>query len=126
MFINKKISRFIIMSSLEDEILEIENYIKTLEINDNTNKEVEDMIKDGMSKGLIYDFFKNNYRGTMLSTQVIKKEEYDEFQKYINRCEEKERNEFKKWREDIIASGVEFSKDELKYNKLMIQSDSNL
>ena len=114
------------MSSLEDEILEIENYIKTLEINDNTNKEVEDMIKDGMSKGLIYDFFKNNYRGTMLSTQVIKKEEYDEFQKYINRCEEKERNEFKKWREDIIASGVEFSKDELKYNKLMIQSDSNL
>ena len=42
--------------SVEDEINEIENYIKTLELNDDTNKEVNKMIKDGMSKGLIYDF----------------------------------------------------------------------
>ena len=69
------------MSSLEDEILEIENYIKTLEINDNTNKEVEDMIKDGMSKGLIYDFFnpRNLYRGTIFSTKVKSNQIYSEF-----------------------------------------------
>ena len=41
------------------------------------------MIEDGMSKGLIYDFIRTHYRGTMFSSKVIKQEEYDEFQKYI-------------------------------------------
>jgi transcription initiation factor TFIIIB Brf1 subunit/transcription initiation factor TFIIB len=45
------------MSSLEDEILEIEKYISTLELNDDTHKEINDLIKLGASKGLIYDFF---------------------------------------------------------------------
>ncbi len=57
---------------IEDEIIEIENYIKTLEINDETNKEVNKMIADGMSKGLIFDFIRSNYRGTMFSSKVIK------------------------------------------------------
>ncbi len=105
------------MSSLEDEILEIENYIKTLQINDDTNKEINRMIEDGMSKGLIYDFFKANYRATMFSNTIIKKEEYDDFQNYINRCEEEEYNKYKLWKDDIINSGVEYSKDELKYIK---------
>jgi hypothetical protein len=107
------------MSCLDDEILEIENYIKTLEINDETYKEVNKMIADGMSKGLIIDFIRTNYRGTMFSSKVIKQEEYDDFQKYINRCEEEEHNKFIKWRNDLIDSGVEYSKDELKYNKIL-------
>ena len=55
----------------------------------------------------------------MVSQKVIKQEEYNEFQKYIDRCEEQEYNKFKKWRQDIIDSGIEFSKDELKYVKLV-------
>lgn len=106
------------MSSLEDEILEIENYIKTLQINDDTNKEINRMIRDGMSKGLIYDFFKDNYRGTMFSTKIIKKEEYDDFQNYINRCEKEEFNKHELWKEEVINSGLDYSKDELKYIKL--------
>ena len=37
------------------------------------------MIKDGMSKGLIYDFFnpRNLYRGTIFSTKVLKQEAVD-------------------------------------------------
>ena len=50
---------------VEDEIIEIENYIKTLELNDETNKEINKMIEDGMSKGLIFDFIRTQYRGTM-------------------------------------------------------------
>lgn len=109
------------MSSLDDEINEIENYIKTLEMNDNTYKEINEMINDGMSKGLIYDFFNpiKVYRGTMLSSKVIKQEEYNEFQKYINKCEQEKRNKYLKWKDEIINSGVEFSKDELKYNKMI-------
>ena len=105
--------------SIEDELLEIENYIKSLEINDETNKEINKMIEDGMSKGLIYYFISTHYRGTMFSSKVIKKEEYDEFQKYINRCEEEQNQAHKKWVEDIINSGVEYSKDELKYHKIL-------
>jgi hypothetical protein len=105
--------------SIEDELLEIENYIKTLELNDETNKEINKMIEDGMSKGLIYDFLSTHYRGTMFSSKVIKKEEYDEFQKYINRCEEEQNQAHKKFVEDIINSGVEYSKDELKYIKIL-------
>ena len=104
---------------IEDEIIEIENYIKTLELNDETNKEINKMIDDGMSKGLIFDFIRTHYRGTMFSSKVIKKEEYDEFQKYINRCEEEQSQAHNKFVEDIINSGLEYSKDELKYNKLL-------
>ena len=77
------------MGSIEDEILELENYIRTLSSNDDSHKEINEVIKDGMSKGLIYDFFNPycGYRGTIFSTQVIMKDEYDEFQKFINRCE---------------------------------------
>ena len=109
------------MSSIEDEILEIENKIRTLSSNDDTHKEVNAMITDGMSKGLIYDFFNpiKVYRGTMLSSKVIKQEEYNEFQKYINKCEQEKRNKYLKWKDEIINSGVEFSKDELKYNKMI-------
>ena len=109
------------MSSLDDEILEIEKYIKTLEMNDKTHKEINKMINDGMSKGLIYDFFNPyyDYRGTMFSSKVIKQEEYNEFQKYINKCEQEERNKYLKWKEEIINSGIEYSKDELKYNKMI-------
>jgi phenylalanyl-tRNA synthetase alpha subunit len=106
------------MTSLDDEIFEIEQYIKSLEINDDTNKEINEMINDGMSKGLIYDFFKSNYRGTIFSNKVIKKEEYDDFQNYINRCQKKDQDKYKKWKQEIINSGIEYSKDELKYNKL--------
>jgi hypothetical protein len=105
--------------SIEDELLEIENYIKSLELNDDSNKEINKMIEEGMSKGLIYDFIINHYRGTMFSSTVIKKEEYDEFQKYINRCEKEQNLAHKKWVEDIINSGVEYSKDELKYIKIL-------
>jgi type I site-specific restriction-modification system R (restriction) subunit len=105
--------------SIEDELLEIENYIKTLELNDETNKEINKMIEDGTSKGLIYDFISTHYRGTMFSSKVIKKEEYDEFQKYINRCEEEQNQAHKKFVENIINSGDEYSKDELKYIKIL-------
>ena len=43
--------------SVEDEINEIEEHIKTLESNDETDTERNNMIKDGMTKGLICDFF---------------------------------------------------------------------
>jgi hypothetical protein len=107
------------MSSIEDEILEIEKYIKTLESNDDTHKEINDLIELGVSKGLVHDFFGNNYRGTMFSQKVIKQEEYNDFQKYIDRCEKEEYERYKKWRDDIINSGVEYSKDEIKYFKLI-------
>jgi hypothetical protein len=107
--------------SIEDEINEIENYIKSLEVNDKELIKINEMIKDGMEKGLIYDFINSNkyYRGTMYSNKVIKQEEYNEFQKYINKCEEQEYQKYKKWKQDIIDSGIEFSKDELKYIKLI-------
>ena len=107
--------------SIEDEINEIEKYIKTLDMNDNVNNEINNMIKDGMSKGLIYDFIneKQNYRGTMFSTKIIKEEEFNDFQKYINRCQKEDQDAYRKWKQDIIDSGVEFSKDELKYHKLI-------
>ena len=107
--------------SIEDEINEIENYIKTLEMNDDTNEEINKMIKDGMTKGLIYDFIneKQQYRGTMFSTKIIKQEEYDDFQKYINRCKAEEEEKYQKWKQEIIDSGVEFSKDEMKYFKIL-------
>ena len=107
------------MSSVDDEILEIEKYIKTLEINDDTNKEINEFIKVGVSLGLAYDFYGNGYRATMFSDKQIKKEEYDDFQKYINRCHKEEQDKYHKWKEDIINSGVEYSKDELKYNKII-------
>ncbi len=72
-----------------------------------------------MSKGLKFDFIRTHYRGTMFSSKVIKKEENDEFQKYINRCEEEQSQAHNKFVEDIINSGLEYSKDELKYNKLL-------
>ena len=107
--------------SVENELLEIENYIKTLELNDETNKEINKMLEDGMSKGLIYDFIneQQQYRGTMFSTKIIKQDEFNDFQNYINRCKTEEQNTYKKWKQDIIDSGVEFSKDELKYHKLV-------
>ena len=107
------------MSSLEEEILEIEKYIESLEINDDTHKEINETIKDGMSKGLIYDFQSTDYRGTMFSNNVIKYEQYIDFQNYINKCEQEEHSKFLKWKEDMINSGVEFSKDELKYYKIL-------
>ncbi len=109
------------MSSVEDEILEIEKHIRTLDSNDDTHKEVNAMIRDGMSKGLIYDFFNpaNLYRGTIFSSQVIKQESIDDFQSYIKRCEQEEYNKYLKWKQEIIDSGIEYSKDELKYNKML-------
>ena len=105
--------------NIEDELLEIEKYIKTLEINDETNKEINKMIEDGMSKGLIYDFIRTHYRGTIFSSKVIKQKDYDDFQNYINRCEEEQNEKHKKFIENIINSGMEYSKDELKYNKIL-------
>ncbi len=107
--------------NIDNEIVEIEKYIKTLELNDDTNKEINKMIEDGMSKGLIYDFIneQQQYRGTMFSTKIIKQDEFDDFQKYINRCKTEEQNTYKKWKQDIIDSGTEFSKDELKYYKTL-------
>ena len=107
--------------SIEDELNEFEKYIKTLELNDDTNNEIDKMIKDGMSKGLIYDFIneKQQYRWTMFSTKIIKQEEFNDFQKYINRCQKEEQSKYQKWKQEIIDSGVEFSKDELKYHKLI-------
>ena len=107
--------------SIEDEINEIENYIKTLELNDKELLKINETIKEGMEKGLIYDFIDSDkhYRGTMYSSQIIKQEQYNEFQKYINKCQDEEYQKYKKWKQGIIDSGVEFSKDELKYNKLI-------
>jgi len=107
--------------SIEDEINEIENYIKTLEMNDNYNNAVAEMIKEGTEKGLIYDFLNPNkqYRGTIYSSKIIKKDDYTDFQKYIDKCEEEEYQKYKKWKQEIIDSGVEFSKDELKYKKVI-------
>jgi hypothetical protein len=105
--------------SIEDELNEIEKYIKTLELNDDTHKEINDMIKDGMSKGLIYDFIQDNYRATLFSSKVINQEQYNDFQKYINRCEQEKQNEYIKLRDELINSGIEFYKDELKYNKML-------
>ena len=63
-----------------------------------------------MSKGLIYDFFypECQYRGTMFSANLIKQEEYEYFQKYINKCEREEYNKYLKWKGDIFKSGIEF------------------
>ena len=105
------------MSSVEDQILEIEKYIKTINLNDDTNKEINDLIELGVSKGLVYDFFGKNYRGTMFSQKIINQEQYNDFQKYINRCQNEEYERYKKWRDDTINSGIEYSKDELKYYK---------
>ena len=77
------------------------------------------MIEDGMSKGLIYDFLSTHYRGTIFSSKIIKQEEYNEFQKYINRCQDEQQQIYKKWQQDIIDSGEEYSKDELKYIKIL-------
>ena len=48
-------------------------------------------MNDGITKGLVCDFFspKRQYRGTMFSSTLIKKEEYDDFQNYIDRCKKK-------------------------------------
>ena len=107
--------------SIEDEINEIENYIKTLELNDKELLKINETIKEGMEKGLIYDFIDSDkhYRGTMYSSQIINQEQYNEFQKYIDKCQDEEYQIYKKWKQGIIDSGVEFSKDELKYNKLI-------
>jgi len=107
--------------SIDDEIIELENQIRTLESNDDSHKEINNVIKDGMSKGLIYDFYnpQNQYRATMFSTNIIKFEEYENFQKYINKCEKEEYDKYLKWKQEIIESGIEFSKDELKYNKMI-------
>ena len=107
--------------SIDEEINDIEKNIKTLEMNDNYNNAVSEMIKDGESKGLIYDFLNVNkqYRGTIYSSKVIKKDDYNDFQKYIDKCEKEEYDKYTKWKEDIISSGVEYSKDELKYIKMI-------
>ena len=107
--------------SIEDEILEIEKYIKSLEINDSDLLKINEMIKEGTEKGLIYDFMnhKRQYRGTIYSSKIIKQEDYNEFQKYINRCQDEQQQIYKKWQQDIIDSGEEYSKDELKYIKLI-------
>jgi hypothetical protein len=55
---------------------------------------------------------KNNYRATLVSSSIIKQEQYDEFKKYIDKCEEEDYQKCKKWKQEIIDSGVEFSKDE--------------
>ena len=109
------------MMSIEDELNEIEKHIRTLESNDDSHKEVNNVINDGMSKGLIYDFFNPQcqYRGTMFSANLIKQNEYEDFQKYINKCEREEYDKYLKWKEDTIKSGIDFSKDELKYHKIL-------
>jgi hypothetical protein len=105
--------------SIEDEINEIESYIRTLDTNDNINKIDAEMIKEGTEKGLIFDFCNDKYRGTIFSTKVIKQEEYNEFQKYIDKCEKEQYENYLKWKQGIIDSGVDFSKDELKYHKMI-------
>jgi len=107
--------------NIDDEIIELENQIRSLESNDDSHKEINNVIKDGITKGLIYDFYnpQNQYRATMFSTNIIKFEEYEAFQKYINKCEKEEYDKYLKWKQEIIESGIEFSKDELKYNKMI-------
>ena len=107
--------------SVEDEIIELEKQIRLLESNDDTHKEINNVISDGRTKGLIYDFYnpQSQYRATMFSTDIIKFEEYENFQKYINKCEKEEYEKYLKWKQEIIDSGIEFSKDELKYNKMI-------
>jgi hypothetical protein len=109
------------MAEIEKELLEIENHIKSLDLNNIKDKNNEDYIKDGMSKGLLHYFYHPNYNyyATMLSDKIIKKEDCDEFKKYINRCEKKEWDEYKELCDNIINSGIEYSKDELKYRKLI-------
>ena len=103
--------------SIEDEINEIERYIQKLEMNDKSIIEAESIITDGVSKGLIYDFFNpvKKYRSTMYSPKIIQQEEYDYFQQYVKRCQKEEQDKYLKWKEKIINSGVEYSKYELKY-----------
>jgi hypothetical protein len=107
--------------SVEDEINEIENYIKKLEMNDESIIEAESIITDGVSKGLIYDYFNpvKKYRSTMYSSKIIQQEEYNYFQQYVKRCQKEEQDKYLKWKEEIINSGVEYSKDELKYFKII-------
>ena len=61
----------------------------------------------------------HEFMGREYSSEIVKQEEYDEFQKYINKCEKEEHDKYLKWKEDIIKSGIDFSKDELKYNKMI-------
>ena len=69
------------MMSIENEIDEIEKYIKTLEMNDSDLLKINETIKEGTEKGLIYDFINTNkqYRGTIYSSKIVKQDEYDEF-----------------------------------------------
>ena len=115
------------MAEIENELLEIENYIKTLEINDSDVKKFNNNIKDGMEKGLIYNFTIPKYdcAGTMYSNKVIEKEQYDEFNKYILRCEQKTYDDYNKWINNIIESNPEYSKDELKYSRLNVYKGSH-
>jgi hypothetical protein len=110
------------MAEIENELLEIENYIKTLEINDNDVKNFNNHIKDGMEKGLIYNFGISKYdcAGTMYSDKVIEKEQYLNFKNYIERCEQKTYDDYNKWINNIIESNPEYSKDELKYSRLNV------
>ena len=57
---------------------------------------------------------KKKYRSTMYSSKIIQQEEYDYFQQYVKRCQKEEQDKYLKWKEDLINSGVEYSKDELK------------
>lgn len=115
------------MCSLEEELLEIENYIKSLEINDNDVRNFNNHIKEGTEKGLIYNFTIPKYDcvGTMYSNKVIEKEQYEDFNKYILRCEEKTYNDYNKWIKNIIESNPEYSKDELKYSRLNVYKNLN-
>lgn len=110
------------MTEIEKEILEIENYIKTLEMNDSDVKNFNNHIKDGMEKGLIYNFTipKHDCAGTMYSNKVIEKEQYEDFNKYILKCEQETYNDYNKWINNIIESNPEYSKDELKYSRLNV------
>ena len=49
----------------------------------------------------------------MFSTKIIKQDEFNDFQKYINRCKTEEQNTYKSWNQDIIDSGIKFSKDDV-------------
>lgn len=115
------------MCSLEEELLEIENYIKSLEINDRDVRNFNNHIKEGTEKGLIYNFTIPKYdcAGTMYSNKVIEKEQYEDFNKYILRCEEKTYNDYNKWIKNIIESKPDYSKDELKYSRLNVYKNLN-
>jgi hypothetical protein len=106
--------------SVEDELSAMEKYIKTLSVNDETYNEINKMIADGVSKGLVVDFIQKNYRGTIFSVNKINQEQYDSFQNYINRCEKEENDKYLKWKQEIIDSGIPYSQDELKYDKRVI------